>query len=92
MNTGSIRQVVDYIKINISKGYTPDSLKWALINQGYSRIIVSKAIEIAHKEIAEKAPRLVEKPTIVHKLIDETGETFIHASSKKPWWKKLFGL
>jgi hypothetical protein len=92
MGTGSMRQIVDYIKKNLSKGYTSDSLKWALISQGYSRTIVSKSIEIANMELAEQAPRLIEKPTITYEFVDETGETFLSNSSKKSWWKRWFGL
>ena len=42
-----IQQLVKYIKKNIEKGYTTDSLRWALINQGYTRVEVQKAIDIA---------------------------------------------
>ena len=32
----SKEQLAEYFKRNLKKGYTADSLKWALINQGYS--------------------------------------------------------
>lgn len=89
MNTmTSVNQIADYIKNNLSKGYTVDSLKWALINQGYSRSLITKAIEIVNKEMAAKAPKLVEKPTINYEVYD--GEDGL--VSKKSWWKRLFGL
>ena len=89
MNTiGSVRQIADYIKNNLSKGYTLDSLKWALINQGYSRSLITKAIEIVNKEMAEKAPKLVEKPAINYESYNESDNLV----SKKPWWKRLFGF
>lgn len=59
-----IQQLVNYIKKNLGKGYTIDSLKWALMNQGYSRVEVGKAIDSANKELAMKAPKLIEKPVI----------------------------
>lgn len=59
-----IQQIVNYIKKNLAKGYTIDSLRWALINQDYSRTIVEKAIEIANQQLAEQAPKLNEKPLI----------------------------
>ena len=59
-----IRQIVDYIKKNLAKGYTLESLKWALINQGYGRLEITKAIEITNQELALQAPKLVEKPVI----------------------------
>ena len=84
---GSLRQVVDYIKNNIAKGYTIDSLKWALIKQGYSRSLIEKAIDAANKEIAETAPKLKEKPTIRYEIIDEHDNP---VTIKKSWWKRFF--
>ena len=84
----SVRQIADYIKINLNKGYTLDSLKWALINQGYSRVLITKAIEIANQEMAKTAPKLVEKPTITYEAYDKNDNLV----SKKPWWKRLLGL
>ena len=84
---GSMRQMVDYLKNNVSKGYTMDSLKWALIKQGYSRSLVEKAIDAANKEIAETAPKLKEKPTIRYEIIDEHDNPI---KVKKSWWGRLF--
>jgi len=83
------RKIVDYFKRNLAKGYTPDSLKWALVNQGYSRAIVEMALDQANKELAEKAPILKEKPIIIHEIIDEYDKPII---IKKSWWKRLWGL
>ena len=69
-NTEHRRNIVDYIKKNLSKGYTEESLKWALVNQGYSRTAVLKSIEQAHKELAEKAPKIKEKPKIKYEIYD----------------------
>lgn len=84
---GSMRQIIDYLKNNVAKGYTMDSLKWALIKQGYSRSLVEKAIDNANKEIAETAPKLKEKPTIKYEVIDEYNNPI---KVKKSWWKGLF--
>lgn len=84
---GSMRQIVDYLKNNVAKGYTMDSLKWALIKQGYSRSLVEKAIDNANKEIAETAPKLKEKPRIRYEVIDEHDNPI---KVKKTWWKGLF--
>ena len=70
----SFTKAVEYIKKNLRKGYTLDSLKYALVNQGYSRTFVDRVIERANKELAEKAPELKEKPKIVHKIIDEKNQ------------------
>lgn len=64
-------QLTEYFKKNLAKNYTEDSLKFALQNQGYSRTAIEQALTQAHKEIAEKAPVLKEKPVIKYELFDE---------------------
>lgn len=83
-----VRQLVDYIKKNLSKGYTIDSLRFSLMAQGYSRLSVNEAIEIANRELATEMPPIKEKPQIIHKLITEEYE---EPSKLKRLWKKLFG-
>jgi len=88
-----IQQLAEHIEKNINKGYTTDSLKFSLINQGYSRITVEKAIELANKNIAEKIPPIKEKPQITYKIIEkENNKTNITTIpiKKKNWWQKLF--
>ncbi len=80
--------LIKHIKKNLKKGYTEDALKWALINQGYSRSIVENAIEIANKELAEKIPVIKEKPIIRYQIIDENDNP---VKIKKGWWKRVFG-
>ena len=46
------RKIMDYLKKNMEKGYAPESLRWALVEQGYSRTIVDSAIEEANKEFS----------------------------------------
>ncbi len=43
------------IKANVKKGYNKESLKWALVNQGHSRIEVDKAFRQAEAEITKEA-------------------------------------
>ena len=83
------RKIIDYFKKNLAKGYTSDALKWALIDQGYSRSIVEFALEQANRELAEKAPILKEKPVIKYEIIDEFDKPI---TIKKSWWKRLWGL
>ena len=85
-----IQQLVDYIKRNVSKGYSIDVLKIALLNQGYFRSNIDKAVEIATKEMAEEAPRLKEKPVIKYELYDESNKA-IEVKPRKSFWKWLFG-
>jgi len=83
------RKLINYFKKNLTKGYTADSLRFALMSQGYSRAVVESAIEQANKELAEKAPVIKEKPVIKYEIIDEYNKPIrIH----QPWWKRLFGL
>jgi hypothetical protein len=63
-------QLVGYIKRNLKKGYTKESLRWALISQGNSKIEVEKAFKRVDEELAEKAPELKTKPTIKYEIIE----------------------
>lgn len=79
-------KLVEYIKKNLRKGYPTDTLKVALINQGYSRPTVEEATQQAMKEMAREVPAIKEKPEIEHEIIVE--EPVIE---KKSFWKRLFG-
>ena len=81
------RQIIDYFKKNLSKGYTIDSLKWALVNQGYSKALVEKSIDEANKELAKQAPILKEKPKIKYEVVEEEKPV-----ARSSWWKKIFGI
>ena len=83
---GSKEQLVKYFKKNLKKGYTTDSLKWALINQGYSRVIVEEAIELAQKEMAKEAPIFKEKPRINYQVLDKGGKPL---EIKNSFWEKF---
>ena len=61
---GYLNQLVAYLKKNSAKGYSMESLKWALVNQGYPKIEVEKAIQATVQELAVQAPKFVEKPVI----------------------------
>ncbi|MBT96498.1 MAG: hypothetical protein QF567_00680 [Candidatus Pacearchaeota archaeon] len=83
------KKLVEYLKKNLKKNYTEESLKWALIDQGYSRTDVLRSLEQANKELAEKVPVLKEKPVIKYQIIDENDNPI---SIKKPLWKRILGL
>ncbi len=78
------RKIVDYIKRNVSKGYTTESLKWALIGQGYTRNAIDAAFETAHKEIAETAPQVESLPEPKVEMVEQPVE-------KVSFWKRWFG-
>ena len=77
-------QLIDYFKKNLKKGYLPDSLKFALVKQGYSRTAVEQAFNDANKILAEKAPEFKEKPVITYQVIDENNQP-ISVSNKSLW-------
>jgi len=79
---GYIKQLINYIKRNSAKGYPIESLRWALINQGYGRVEVGKAIELANKELALEAPKFKEKPVIKVEVEPKTEE-------KPGFWEKI---
>jgi hypothetical protein len=87
--TAYMNILVNYLKKNLTKGYTFESLKWALINQGYSKTIIERAIAQAHKELAEKAPVLKERPRIKYEIIDENDNPI---TIKKSFFKKILGF
>lgn len=87
-------QLVDYFVKNLeSKKYDADSLKFALINQGYSRVAVAQAYEEAVKQMAKKAPVLKEKPVIKHEIYD-MDDNRIDVEPMSRWekfWMRLKG-
>jgi len=85
-NTNYLKQLASYIKKNLSKGYTMESLKWALVGQGYSRGSVEKAIDITNRELAAQAPKLIEKPVIRYEAVDE------EKPEKKGFWQRIAGF
>ena len=80
---GLVDELSEYIKKNLKKGYTTESLRWALVNQGYSRMEVERALRKAEEDLTASAPILRAKPHIEHKIIP--------VEEKKSFWKKWFG-
>lgn len=87
------QQLADYIKKNLAKGYTLDSLRFSLVKQGYSRTSIEKSIEIANKQLASSAPKMEEKPVVKYEIIDEEEmkRKVAEQEGKKGFWKRLFG-
>jgi len=78
-----------YIKKNLRKGYTKESLKWALVNQGHSKLEVEKAINKAEDELAKEAPVLKTRPEITYDVVEPRDAV---VEEKKPFWKRILGL
>ncbi len=81
--TDYIQQLADYVKKNLGKGYTSDALKWALVNQGHSRVEVERALNLANEQLAAQAPKMIEKPVIKIETIPPIDE------EKISFWQKI---
>jgi len=82
-------KIMDYIRKNINKGYDEETLKWALISQGYSRVIVEESLSEIQKELAKQNNSEEEKPVIKYELLDKH---FKPIPKKVSWWKRILGL
>ena len=87
MHEGYRKMVLEYLKKNLEKGYTEDSLKWALVKQGYSRTEVSRAIIKAKEELSQKKDDRnsgKERPIIKYELFDSENKP-IKIETRKPF-------
>ncbi len=80
-------QLIEYFKRNLSKGYSEESLKFALFKQSYSRVIVEQALKEAHHQLAKSASSMKEKPVIKYELLDEKNQV-VHIEPLG-FWDKL---
>lgn len=83
-----ISEITVYIKKNLKKGYTKDSLRWALVGQGYPKIEVEKALVRVDEELAREAPILETKPEIKVEIVEPSNMV----EEKKGFFSRLFGL
>ncbi|MAG38342.1 hypothetical protein CMI45_03075 [Candidatus Pacearchaeota archaeon] len=100
-----MNEIVSYIKKNLKKGYTKESLRFALLNQNFSKYEIERALKKVDSDLASQAPILKTKPKISYESYpiqddSESGEientngkvrikTEKHHSS---FWKELFGF
>jgi hypothetical protein len=82
-----VDQLSEYIVKNLKKGYTKESLKWALVGQGHAKLEVEKAMKKAEETMAASAPVLETKPEIKYET-----EPPIVTPEKLPLWKRLLGF
>ncbi|MBS3070698.1 hypothetical protein J4407_00145 [Candidatus Pacearchaeota archaeon] len=86
------KKLVDYLRRNLSKGYNADSLKWALVSQGYTRTDVDRAIIEVQKELEETSKKNIadkEKPKITYEIYDKNNNP-IRISTRNPFAIKEF--
>ena len=89
MTENPMNNLIEYIKKNLKKGYDINTLKFALISQGYSKVAVEKALMRATQELAQKAPILKEKPVIKYEIVDEHDNPI---RIRKSFLKRFFDL
>ncbi len=89
MTENFIQNLVEYIKKNLKKGYDINTLKFALISQGYSKVAVEKALIRVTQELVEKAPILKEKPVIKYEIVDEHDRPI---RMRKSFLKRFFDI
>ncbi|MEK6850683.1 MAG: hypothetical protein AABX85_03860 [Nanoarchaeota archaeon] len=82
-------ELSDYIKKNLRKGYTKESLKWALVSQGHSKLEVEKALKKVEADLSKEAPVLKTKPEITYDVVEPKNAIL---EEKKSFWKRIFGL
>jgi len=86
-----LNQLTVYIKKNLKKGYTEESLKWALIGQGHARLEIERAFKKVEEELAREAPILRTKPIITREIIEPEINLSGQTPQKKSFLDKWFG-
>ncbi len=89
MELNSRNKLIEYFKKNLKKGYTLDSLKIALVKQGYSKGLIESAFRDFENELAKNAPILKDKPRISYEIVDERNKPI---ELKKSLWKRFLDL
>jgi len=67
-------ELTAYLKKNMKKGYTRESLHFALLDQGYSKLAIEKAQKKVDEDLAHQAPILKTKPTIKYEVVEPQPE------------------
>ncbi|PIU75683.1 hypothetical protein COS75_02945 [Candidatus Pacearchaeota archaeon CG06_land_8_20_14_3_00_35_12] len=90
-----IKETVDYLRRNMEKGYSLEELKWALINQGKSRVLVEKSVETIQKEQAQQneIKAMQSKPVQqqIVQVLDEKDVQEQEHQRKKGFFLRIFG-
>lgn len=81
--------LVDYVRKNLAKGYSMESLKWALIKQGNSRLEIEKAIKKVEEELADASAKAKARASM--ESINQPAEVVPVQEESKSLWRKLFG-
>lgn len=85
-----IQLLANYVKKNLSKGYTLDALRFSLVSQGYTRLSIENAINLANEQLASQAPLMKEKPRITYKVITDNN-TYVY-EKKHGFFNKILSI
>ena len=77
------KKLMDYLRKNMGKGYDTESLRWALVDQGYSRTLIDSAIKEASSELSKARAAAQEKPLITHEIVTDEQTTQKKSSSQQ---------
>ena len=83
------KRLLEYFKKNLAKGYSADTLKWALIKQGNSRSAVEIAADEAKRDLDAEAAKVAE-PKVEYLHVEDIKQ-LEQEQPKKSFWKRLFG-
>ncbi len=76
----TVTKIVEYVEKNLKKGYKSEELKWALINQKYSKIEIEKAMAIISARTAkaekEQKEKEIKTAIVVEEIKPEVKESF----------------
>lgn len=86
-----MQNLVDYTKRNLKKGYSQDSLRWALINQGHSRIEVDKALSLAQTDISKESLSSTRSQPSQQSMPSSMPSIAVEPEPKQSFWKRWFG-
>lgn len=89
MELNSRSKLIEYFRKNLKKGYTLESLKIALVKQGYSKGLIESSFKDFENQLAEEAPILKDKPKISYEIVDERNKPI---EMKKSLWKRFLDL
>jgi hypothetical protein len=81
-------QLTNYLKRNLKKGYTKESLKWALVGQGHPKLEIERAFKKVEEEMVREAPLLRTKPKITYEVVEP--EINVKPEKKKSFLNKWF--
>jgi len=85
-----VQGIAEYVKKNIHKGYTIESLKWALINQGHSKVEIDKAISLATEQLEKESRKQQEQEQLRRQQFTEIMHEAPAEEEKKGFFKKIF--